>query len=102
MRVNGIEMDTRTRGIVEMARRDVGERNLWVEETSVGSGEVWEMLQRMDKLIARDGSKRHRYSAKWNKDEEAWQKRALQEDVRDGWEFGQWESEPDNNVPSLT
>ena len=102
MRVNGIEMDTRTRSLVETVRRQVGERNLWEEEAAIGSGEVWEILQRIDKLAARDGSWRRKPNAprRWHNDEEGWQKRALQEDAQDGWEFGQWEHESDQIVPT--
>ncbi|OBZ66583.1 Uncharacterized protein C5D6.12 [Grifola frondosa] len=52
MRVNGIGMDNRTRSLAEMIRREVGSRNLWQEESEMGSGEVWDMVSRIEKLTA--------------------------------------------------
>ncbi|PSR82944.1 hypothetical protein PHLCEN_2v5914 [Hermanssonia centrifuga] len=94
MRVNGVEMDTKTRGLAEMVRRQVGERNLWEEETSLGSGEVWTMVQRIEKLTAREGSKRHTQQGKrWTPNSEVWQSNALRKESKDGWEFGRWGDE---------
>ena len=53
MRVNGVMPDAKTRALVEALRREVGERNLWVEESELGSGEVWSMLNRIEKLVAK-------------------------------------------------
>ncbi|THH14797.1 hypothetical protein EW146_g5578 [Bondarzewia mesenterica] len=53
MRVNGVMPDGRTRLLVEGLRREVGERNLWVEEIEMGDGEVWSMLNRIEKLVAK-------------------------------------------------
>lgn len=55
MRANGVEMDTQTRAVTEMIRREVGERNLWAERGELrgnGNDEVWELLMRMEKLTA--------------------------------------------------
>ena len=55
MAVNGVEMDNRTRKLIEEVRREVGERNTWEEETELGSGEVWAMLNKIDNLIIQQG-----------------------------------------------
>ncbi|KAH9945658.1 hypothetical protein B0H21DRAFT_883770 [Amylocystis lapponica] len=107
MRVNGVETDNRTRALAEMIRREVGERNLWQEESTMGSGEVWEMVDRIERLTAREvrrqvrdentGTRRALNSRKWTSDQETWKSRALQGDnAKDGWEFGQW-GEPESD-----
>jgi len=97
MRVNGIEMDTRTRGLAELVRREVGERNLWEEETSVASGEVWEMVARIEQLTAANklSQKSDRRSKKWSSDAESWKRGALTQNSREplDWEFGGWEGD---------
>ncbi|PIL33829.1 hypothetical protein GSI_03535 [Ganoderma sinense ZZ0214-1] len=112
MRVNGIALDGRTRMLTETVRREVGERTLWQEESSLGSGEVWEMLARIERLTAesvsegknkRRGSKtsveakgkgpateRARKPRKWSAAQEMWKKDALDANARDGWAFDQW------------
>lgn len=85
MRVNGIEMNNMTRSLSEMVRREVGERNLWEEETSVGSGEVWGMVGRIDELTAiipskdKAGGKKK----KWSPTAESWKAEALLTDRRE-------------------
>ncbi|KAI1785865.1 hypothetical protein LXA43DRAFT_976006 [Ganoderma leucocontextum] len=113
MRVNGIALDGRTRMLAETVRREVGERTLWQEESSLGSGEVWEMVARIERLTAESISegknkrkgksragagakekgpaKEHaRKPRKWSADQEMWKKDALDTDARDGWAFDQW------------
>ncbi|KAJ3529576.1 hypothetical protein NM688_g7835 [Phlebia brevispora] len=97
MRVNGVAMDTRTRGLAETVRREVGQRNLWEEETAIGSGDVWVMLQRIERLTAGSGggARRSTHNAdaprrRWTKGSEVWRSHALQNHSTDGWEFGQW------------
>ncbi|EJD43048.1 hypothetical protein AURDEDRAFT_114884 [Auricularia subglabra TFB-10046 SS5] len=51
MRVNGVECNAKTRALVEAVRRDVGERNKWLEDSMAG-GEVWTMLRQIDTLSA--------------------------------------------------
>lgn len=102
MRTNGVEMDTRTRGLAEAVRREVGERNLWEEETSVGSGEVWDMLQQIERLTAREGRRDvQKRGKKWSRDSEVWQSQALQNGTKDGWEFGQWGDESTQSAALL-
>lgn len=47
MRVNGVECNGRTRALVENIRREVGERNAWLED-SMSGGEVWTMMQEIE------------------------------------------------------
>lgn len=51
MRVNGVDCDSHTRALVDGIRREVGERNAWLED-SMSGGEVWEMLREIDRLCA--------------------------------------------------
>ncbi|KAH8079403.1 hypothetical protein BXZ70DRAFT_960728 [Cristinia sonorae] len=105
MRVNGVNTDMRTKGLCEMVRRECGERELWSEERNVGSGEVWEMVQFIDKVVAgvseslffdgvvHTGRRRSEVNAVAEAIAEeyelgGWKRRALRKE--DGWEFGQW------------
>ncbi|KAM5543349.1 hypothetical protein V8D89_003223 [Ganoderma adspersum] len=112
MRVNGIPVDGRTRMLTETVRREVGERTVWQEETSLGSGEVWEMVARIERLTAESVSegKNKRRSIKtgleakgkgpakervwkprkWSAGQEMWKKDALDANARDGWAFDEW------------
>ncbi|OCH84525.1 hypothetical protein OBBRIDRAFT_799008 [Obba rivulosa] len=98
MCANGVDMDTRTRTLAEMIRREVGERNLWQEESAIGSGEAMDMIVRIEKLTMRKPKRdmrggngpKSRSRAAVN---EVWKANALQEDnTKDGWEFGNWEN----------
>lgn len=95
MTVNGVDPDNRTKTLIEEVRREVGERNKWEEESELGSGEVWVMMNKIEALIiGRPGAKKR--SAKPRKpqpSDEAWKKEALVDDEEDGWEFGTWERE---------
>lgn len=100
MRVNGIEMDTRTRGLAEVVRKEVGERNVWEEEASLNSREVWNIVGRIEQLVAnskRHGSRRDAFGKRDKKSvasAETWKHDAIQEDMTDGWEFGKWDDLP--------
>lgn len=117
MRINGVEMDYRTRSLAETIRREVGERNLWEEETSGKSGEVWQMVTFIERITAKQsrstqtnennrsnnpitdrlnnldsGKAKVRKNRRWGPEQEEWRTRALKsEDGDDGWEFGKWE-----------
>lgn len=117
MRANGIATDTKTRAITESIRREVGGRNVWVEETSVGGTEVWDMLSRMDELTAvrprrigsvdessdfgsRKDKGAPRAERRWKAHHESWQNRALDgNDTKDNWQFGVWNSAKDKESP---
>ncbi|TFK89007.1 hypothetical protein K466DRAFT_487786 [Polyporus arcularius HHB13444] len=101
MRVNGIEMDNRTRLLAETIRREVGERTLWQEESWIGSGEVWEMVGRLERLAVHkrtrqlDEQKQKRERAltrkrRWSSDAETWKAKAMDMSTRDDWRFDRW------------
>ncbi|CCM00834.1 uncharacterized protein FIBRA_02876 [Fibroporia radiculosa] len=101
MRVNGVEMDNRTRSLAEMIRREVGERNLWQEESSMGSGEAWDMVAKIEQLTAKEPFIRRTSTSnvkksqkKWTWDQESWKRGGLNASgsSNDGWEFGRWDS----------
>lgn len=89
MRVNGIEMNAQTRALAELTRREVGERNMWEEETSGDSGEVWEILTRIERLTI-SPKQRNQNSGwkgkKWS-DSEGWKEEALSDVAHDS-QFG--------------
>jgi Mtf2 family len=97
MIVNGVEPDNRTRKVVETLRREVGERNLWEEESDLGSGEVWAMLAKIESLMVTEAKEYQeirpstRYKGRWTPSDEQWKRAALHPQAKDGWEFGQWE-----------
>ncbi|EMD32093.1 hypothetical protein CERSUDRAFT_99785 [Gelatoporia subvermispora B] len=97
MRANGVDMDRRTRTLAEKIRREVGQRNLWQEETSIGSGEAMEMLARIEKLTmrkSRDKQKVHGMSRSLAAVNEVWKVKAMHGDEhKDGWEFGKWDDQ---------
>lgn len=98
MHVNGIELNTRTRGLAERIRQEIGERNLWEEEMSTDSGEVLQMMNFIEKLAAhgikpqkddKEAVKSAR-TKKWDKHQERWKSYALNE-ADDNYEFNRWE-----------
>ncbi|KAH9858586.1 hypothetical protein C2E23DRAFT_717357 [Lenzites betulinus] len=103
MRVNGIELDSRTRLLGETVRREVGERDLWQEESALDSGEVWELVARLEHLAF--ASKRGRTQKpargnadddtrvrkrKWNANQEAWKQKVLEESGKEKFQFDRW------------
>lgn len=95
MTVNGVDPDNRTGLLIEEVRREVGERNKWEEESKLGSGEVWVMMNKIEALIiGRPGAKKRTARAPKSKpSDEAWKKEALVGNEEDGWEFDSWERE---------
>ena len=106
MRVNGVEMDSRTRGLAEAIRREVGQRNMWQEESTIGGGEVWDMISRIERLVARTTRRRKAENEKrrkskpwvpvnagrWSSANEVWKDSTLEgADSSDGWQFDAWE-----------
>ncbi|KAF9268779.1 hypothetical protein L218DRAFT_954217 [Marasmius fiardii PR-910] len=91
MSVNGVDFDNSTRKIVERVRREVGERNLWIEEDEVGGNEVWNMLNKIESLAAQSLVRTERAkvdeskSPKWDD----WKAQSAETD--DDWEFDLWE-----------
>ena len=114
MRTNGIALDGRTQILVETVRREIGEQMMWQEEPLLGSGEVWEVVARIEWLtvenVAEGKNKRKgttsrgmkekgstgehsRKLCKWNASQEMWKKDALDANSPDGWAFDQWDLE---------
>lgn len=93
MTVNGVDPDNRTRSLIEDLRREVGERNKWEEESELGSGEVWAMMNKIEALaIGRPGAaKRLARAPRPKASDEAWKKEALSDEVKDDWKFDSWE-----------
>ena len=58
MRANGVSPDSRTRALVDDVRREIGARTLWLEESEMGSGEVWAILREIERLVARRAPRR--------------------------------------------
>ncbi|KAL0956201.1 hypothetical protein HGRIS_002358 [Hohenbuehelia grisea] len=86
MVVNGVEFDTRTRKLVDDLRREVAGKNLWLEENDFGTGEVWNMLAKIDKLV-KAGVRDTGTPGKLKWDE--W-KSVADETTDDDWAFGSW------------
>jgi hypothetical protein len=103
MTINGIDIDNRTRILIEQLRRQVGERNKWEEENELGSGEVWMMLTKIDELIIRHGQRQQRTAQERQRQHptnEAWKGAALREGVSDdNWEFGKWGEHEEGTGP---
>ncbi|KAI5118194.1 hypothetical protein M0805_005548 [Coniferiporia weirii] len=107
MRVNGIAPDARTRALVEELRREVGARTVWQEERNVGTGEVFEMLGRIEQLSAKDKPKSGAKatgagataakSKRWNSSAERWKTDDAPR-KNDTWKFGEWDLKPKNKT----
>ncbi len=112
MRVNGIELDNRTRLLAETIRREVGERTLWQEESSLGSGEVWEMVGKLERLAVREHPSQRRKNKedkrspvrkrKWTSDQETWKAKAMGDNAKeDDWAFDKWTSTQKNQFQAV-
>ncbi|KAI0085715.1 hypothetical protein BDY19DRAFT_996614 [Irpex rosettiformis] len=89
MRVNGIELNSRTRILVEMVRREVGERNLWEKETAAGTREVWDLVTRIEWLASMKTHPRHdKQKKRWSSTSQLWK----QDNTDDAWKFGIWQN----------
>ena len=100
MRVNGVEPDAATRKIVERLRREVGERNLWQEESDLETGEVFTLLKKIERLSVKPilthreasrPSKSKSKSKKWGISAERWK---FEDESSDNYHFGDWDYKP--------
>ncbi|KAJ3761824.1 hypothetical protein EV360DRAFT_92831 [Lentinula raphanica] len=86
MVVNGVDIDNTTRKIVDGLRREVGERNLWIEDEYLGEGELWDALKAIEGLVRKpkkdSGMDK---SKKWND----WK---TSDGAERDWEFDEWDS----------
>ncbi|KAL7281114.1 hypothetical protein ACG7TL_004422 [Trametes sanguinea] len=103
MRVNGVEMDGRTRMLGERIRGEVGTRTYWQEENSIESGEVRELMGRLERLTVVEKPKRARRTEegvppedgsrgvrkrRWNAHvEEEWKRNVLAEAKKETYQF---------------
>ncbi|KAF9070859.1 hypothetical protein BDP27DRAFT_1263254 [Rhodocollybia butyracea] len=82
MVVNGVGIDNNTRKIVDVLRREAGERNLGVEDEYVGEGELWNALESIESLVKQPESQSDK--PKWD------QWKSSDQDDKD-WGFDNWE-----------
>ncbi|KAI0295865.1 hypothetical protein B0F90DRAFT_1749052 [Multifurca ochricompacta] len=101
MRANGVPPDSRTRALVEDVRRETGARTLWLEESETGSGEVWAMLDAIERLVARRaprqaaaGDQRPR-QRRQQQPHDVWKNPEVTADEGSAYRFGEW-PEPEN------
>ena len=97
MRANGVSPDSRTRALVDDVRREIGARTLWLEESEMGSGEVWAILREIERLVARRAPRRtptdeHRPRQREQKPaHDVWKNPELVADGEEaGYRFGEW------------
>ncbi|KAG6821029.1 hypothetical protein H0H93_007919 [Arthromyces matolae] len=81
MQLNGVRPSGQTRRLVEKLRRDIGARHLWVEESEIGAGEIWNILSQIEKL-ALTGFKTNRWD-EW--------KAEMKDKEGDEWHFDDWD-----------
>jgi len=89
MTVNGVDIDTRTRKLVENLRSEIGARTVWVEEDAMSTGEVWEMLSKIEELVRDRTRKVTEATARWDD----WKSMELSDVAEDPWGFDKWEQQ---------
>ncbi|KAH9979080.1 hypothetical protein BGW80DRAFT_1282814 [Lactifluus volemus] len=95
MRANGVPPDSRTRALADDVRRETGARTLWLEETETGSGEVWIMLNTIERLAARRTPRRpstvdERSRKPQRARHDVWKNPEVTADENTGYRFGEW------------
>jgi hypothetical protein len=95
MRANGVAADMRTRGLVDDVRRETGARTLWLEESEAGSGEVWQLLGEIERLVARRSPRRsptgdHRSPQPQRMPHDVWKNPDETGDGGAAYQFGEW------------
>ncbi|KAF5385860.1 hypothetical protein D9615_002354 [Tricholomella constricta] len=91
MKLNGVKVDPQTPYLVEKIRREVGERHLWVEESELGSGEIWNILAKIEALVAPVGSQNAPVGVAKAKKWDVWKLESLEDEDGDDWGFDQWD-----------
>ncbi|GAW05534.1 protein [Lentinula edodes] len=92
MVINGVDVNDNTRKIVDGVRRQVGERNLWIEDDYFGEGELWDVLKSIESLVRKPEADSDR-SKRWND----W-KTSTKADK--DWAFNQWDTASDSTSNS--
>ena len=95
MRANGVAPDMRTRGLVDDVRREIGARTLWLEEGDAGSGDVWQLLGEIERLVARRSPGRsptgdHRSRQPQRMPHDVWKNPDEAGDGGATYQFGEW------------
>ncbi|KAI9510924.1 hypothetical protein F5148DRAFT_480943 [Russula earlei] len=94
MRANGVPSDSRTRALVDDVRREIGARTLWLEESEMGSGEVWTMLGEIEHLAARSAARQTSMSDHRPRQQQlphdVWKNPELIADQDAAYRFGEW------------
>ena len=95
MRANAVAPDMRTRGLVDDVRRDTGARTLWLEEGEAGSGEAWQLLGEIERLVARRTPRRspmgeHRPRQPQRTPHDVWKNPDEAVDGDAAYQFGEW------------
>ncbi|TCD63520.1 hypothetical protein EIP91_005321 [Steccherinum ochraceum] len=113
MKTNAVKMDSKTKALCEIVRRECGGRELWREQRNMEGSEVWDMLQVIDKVLASvnndlfiqhgrevvDASRAEEpEDMQTERELGEWKKRLfetpdLNRNTKDGWEFGEWGDE---------
>lgn len=98
MKVNGVKTDSRTRTLVDLIRRDIGERNLQVGEFEFGENEAWGMLAEIEKLASTSAQKKwvRPSAAKHEKGWDIWKTSPLEDHEDDSWGFNRWDKPGSN------
>jgi hypothetical protein len=94
MTVNGVESDSATMRLLDIVRRDVGEKHSWVEECEIGSSEAWKLIAKIDAFIAKPNQRSNSHSPSDTKSSP--QKPRLDEwkgseEEEDDWQFDDWD-----------
>ncbi|KAJ3988846.1 hypothetical protein F5890DRAFT_1489576 [Lentinula detonsa] len=90
MIVNGVDIDNNTRKIVDGLRREVGERNLWIDDEYLGEGELWDALKSLETLVRKPETESNAdRSKKWND----WK---TSDTADKDWAFDEWDAVPDS------
>ena len=87
MIVNGVPVNTRTRKWVETVRRDVLSQKERVDTDERGQNENWQLLTKIDQVIASNDAQRGPRT-RW----ESWKSEAMKDDKAEGdnWSFDNW------------
>jgi len=84
MVVNAVDIDHNTRKTVDALRREVGERNLWIEDDHLEEGERWDVLKSIEELV-----KTPDVGRRSDQKRDGWKTASSKTD--DDYTFNQWE-----------
>lgn len=93
MTVNGVDIDSRTRKLVEGLRSDIGATALWLHGDSMNQSEVWEMLSKVEELVRGKSSQASSSQAEKPTKWDDWKTMDFKDEASDPWGFDRWEEE---------